>query len=173
MILFWLRPAGKPRQRPRRLEIQCWVGPDHHPAEKGSELDLLGEVSLASQRVSARSVLHSGQTERLGHLSLVVQLLSRVRLLVTPWTAGRQASLSFTILRSLLKLMSIESVMPSNHLVLCRPLLLPSIFPRIRVCFSRTWLSLYKVEMMITRLKPDPGGFLHLSSCKYFNQLLN
>ena len=64
----------------------------------------------------------------------VVQLLSRVRLFATPWTAARQASLSFTISRSLLKLMSVELVMPSNHLILCHPLLLlPSIFPRIRV----------------------------------------
>ena len=54
--------------------------------------------------------------------------------LLTPWTAARQASLSFTIFQSLLKLMSIESVMPSNHFVLCCPfLLLPSIFPSIRV----------------------------------------
>ena len=52
----------------------------------------------------------------------------------TPWTAARQASLSFTISQSLLKLMSFESVMPSNHLILCHPLLLlPSIFPSIRV----------------------------------------
>ena len=59
-----------------------------------------------------------------------VQLLSRVQLFVTPWTAVRQASLSITNSRSLLKLMSIELVMPSNHLILCRPLLLPpSIFP--------------------------------------------
>ena len=66
-----------------------------------------------------------------------VQLLSRVQLFVTPWTAARQASLSFTIPQSLLKLMSTESVMPSNHLILCRPLLLlPSIFPSIRV-FSK------------------------------------
>ena len=57
-------------------------------------------------------------------------LLSRVRLFVTPWTAARQASLSITNSRSLLRLTSIESVMPSNHLILCRPLLLqPSIFP--------------------------------------------
>ena len=66
-----------------------------------------------------------------------VQLLSRVRLFVTPWTAARQASLSITNSQSLLKLMSIESVMPSNHLILCRPLLLlPSVFPSIRV-FSK------------------------------------
>ena len=57
-------------------------------------------------------------------------VLSRVRLFATPWTAARQAFLSFTISQSLLKLMSIESVMPSNHLILCHPLLLsPSIFP--------------------------------------------
>ena len=63
-----------------------------------------------------------------------VQLLSRVRLFVTPWTAARQASLSITNFRSLLKLMSVESMMPSSHLILCCPLLLlPSIFPSIRV----------------------------------------
>jgi len=63
-----------------------------------------------------------------------VQLLSRVRLFVTPWTTARQVSLSFTISQSLLKLMSIESTMPSNHLILCHPFLfLPSIFPSNRV----------------------------------------
>ena len=57
-------------------------------------------------------------------------LLSHVHVFATPWTAARQASLSITNSQSLLKLMSIESVMPSNHLILCRPLrLLPSIFP--------------------------------------------
>ena len=63
-----------------------------------------------------------------------VQSLSRVRLFVTPWTAPCQASLYITNFWSLLKLMSIESVMPSNHLIFCRPLIfLPSIFPSIRV----------------------------------------
>ena len=62
----------------------------------------------------------------------VVLSLSHVQLFVTPWTAAHQASLSFTISQSLLKLMSIESMMPSNHLILChRLLLLPSIFPSI------------------------------------------
>ena len=78
----------------------------------------------------------SDMTERLTYffLIVVVQLLSCVWLSVTPWTAARQASLSFSISQSLLKLMSIESVMPSNHLVLCHPLLLlPSIFPSIGV----------------------------------------
>ena len=65
-----------------------------------------------------------------------VQSLSRVQLFATPWTAARQASLSMTNCWSLLKFKSIELVMPSNHLILCRPLLLPSIFPSIRA-FSK------------------------------------
>ena len=71
------------------------------------------------------------------------QLLSCVRLFATPWTAERQASLSITNSRSLLKFMSIESVMPSNYLILCRPLLiLPSIFPSIRVFSSKSVLCI-------------------------------
>ena len=67
-------------------------------------------------------------------LLFIVQLLSCAQLFANPWTITHQASLSFTISQSLLKLMSIESVMPSIHLILCRPLLLlPSIFPSIRV----------------------------------------
>ena len=67
-------------------------------------------------------------------LLFVIQLLSCVHLAVTPWIATRQDSLSITISQSFLKPMSIESVMPSNHLILCRPLLLlPSIFPSTRV----------------------------------------
>ena len=70
----------------------------------------------------------------LSSVSSVTQSLSRVRLSVTPWTAARQASVSITNFLSLFKLISIESVMPSNHLILCCPLLLlPSIFPNIRV----------------------------------------
>ena len=72
-----------------------------------------------------------------------VQLLSRVRLLATPWTAARQASLSTTNSRSPPKRMSIESVMPSNHLILCCPLLLlPSIFPSIRVFSNESGLHI-------------------------------
>ena len=71
---------------------------------------------------------------RQNHQFRSVQSLSHVRLFVTPWTSACQASLFITNFRSLLKLMSIESVMPSNHLILCCPLLLlPSIFPYIRV----------------------------------------
>ena len=70
---------------------------------------------------------------------IVVQSLNCIQLFATPWTAACQASLSFTTSRSLLKLMLSRSVMPSNHLVLCHPLLLlPSIFPSIRVFFNES-----------------------------------
>ena len=72
-----------------------------------------------------------------------VQSLSHVRLIVTPWTAAHQASLSITNSRNPPKPMSIESVMPSNHLILCRPLLLlPSIFPSITVFSNESALSI-------------------------------
>ena len=71
-----------------------------------------------------------------------VQSLSHVRLFVTPWTSAHQASLSITNSQSLLKLMSIESVIPSNHLILCCPLLfLPSTFPSIRVFSNELFAS--------------------------------
>ena len=71
-----------------------------------------------------------------------VQLLSCVQLFATPWTAARQASLSIINSQSPPKPMSIESVMPSNHLILCRPLLLPSIFPSIRVFSTESALHI-------------------------------
>ena len=71
-----------------------------------------------------------------------VQLLSCVWLFVTPWTAAHQASLSITNSQSLPKPMSIESVMPSNHLILCRPLLLPSTFPSIRIFSNESALHI-------------------------------
>ena len=75
--------------------------------------------------------------------SFIVQSLSPVRLLVTPWTAALQASQSITNSQNLLKPMSIELVMPSNHLILCRPLLLPpSIFSSLRVFSSESALRI-------------------------------
>ena len=74
---------------------------------------------------------------------VVVQSPSRVRLFATPWTAARQASLSITISLSFLKLMPTESVIPSNHLILCHPFfLLPSIFPSIRVFSNESVLRI-------------------------------
>ena len=72
----------------------------------------------------------------------VVQSLSHGRLFVTTWTAARQGSLSSTVSWSLLKFMSIDSVMLSNHLILCHPLLLPSIFSRIRVFSNESYLCI-------------------------------
>ena len=68
--------------------------------------------------------------------------VSHVRVFATPWPTARQASLSFTVSRSLLKLMSIESMIPSNCLILCHPLLLPSIFPSIRVFSNESGLHI-------------------------------
>ena len=92
-----------------------------------------------------------------------VQSLSRVRLFATPWTAARQASLSITNSRSLLKFMSIESVMPSNHLVLCHPLLfLPSIFLSISVFSYESvlhirWPEYWSFILSISPSNEHPG----------------
>ena len=86
----------------------------------------------------------------------VVQLLIHVQLFVTPWTAACQASLPFTISQSLFKLMSIELMMPSNHLILCHPLLLlPSIMPSIRVFSNESalcirWLKYWSFSLSIS-----------------------
>ena len=89
--------------------------------------------SLGRQETSWREMMVRGAQHYSMPLSSV-QSLSRVRLFATPWIATRKASLSITNSLSLPKLMSINSVMPSNHLILCCPLLLlPSIFPSIRV----------------------------------------
>ena len=74
---------------------------------------------------------------------------------MTPWTAARQAFLSFTFSQSLLKLMSIKSVMPYNHLILCHPLLLPSVFPSIRVSSNESvryvrWLKYWSFSFSIS-----------------------
>ena len=79
----------------------------------------------------------------LSDVSVVVQSLSCVQVCATSWAAADLASLSFTASRSLLKLMSIESLMPSNHLILCHPLLLlPSVLPSIRVFSSELALHI-------------------------------
>ena len=85
---------------------------------------------------------------------VVVQLLSRVWLFAAPRTAIHQASLSFTISQSLLKLMSLESMMPSNHLILCRPLLLlPPIFPSISLISSESALHIMWTKYLEVQLQ--------------------
>ena len=94
---------------------------------------------------------------------VLVQLLSCVQLFVTPWIAARQASLSITNSWRLLKLMSMESVMSSNHLIICHPLLLlPSIFPSVRVFSSESalcvrWPKYWSFSFSIIPSKEHPG----------------
>ena len=88
-------------------------------------------------------IMHKIRSTKYIPLWCPVQSLSHVWLFVTPWTAAHQASLSITNSHSLLKLMSIESVMPSNHLILCHPLLLlPSVFLSIRVFSNESVLCI-------------------------------
>ena len=95
--------------------------------------------------------------------SVSVQSLSRVQLFMTPWTTAHQASLSITNSWSLLKFISIESVMPSNHLILCRPLLLlPSIFPSIRVFSNESvlrirWPKYWSFSFNVSPSSEHPG----------------
>ena len=122
-----------------------------------------GLQSIGSQRVRHNSnwacnlLLHWG-SEFLPFSSVLtiqfssVQSLTHVRLFVTPWTAARQASLSITSSQSLLKLMSIELVMPSNHLILCGPLfLLPSILSSIRVFSNELVLHINRLQIFICK----------------------
>ena len=107
-------------------------------------------------------------TKRLSHTSLIsisqsVQSLSRVRLFVTPWISAHQASLSITNSRSLLKLMPIELVMPSSHLILCCPLLLlPSIPPSLKVFSNEStlrmrWPKHWSFSFSISPSNEHPG----------------
>ena len=95
----------------------------------------------------------------------IVQLLSRVQLFVITWTAARQTSLSITVSWSLLKCMSMESVMPSNHLILCRSLLLSSIFPSIRFFFqwvdSSHHFSSVQFSRSVVSYSVRPHGLQH------------
>ena len=99
------------------------------------------------------------ESQRVGHDFSSVQLLSSVLLFATPWTAARQASLSIPNARSLLKLMSIKSVMSSNHLMLCRPLLLLSpIIPSIRVISNESALHIRWPKCWSFRFSISPSN---------------
>ena len=95
------------------------------------------------REASSHSLLHCNTHQDIRSICCCSVSHSGVSDSVIPWTAARQASLSFTISWSLIKLMSIESVMPSNHLILCHPLfLLPSIFPSIRIFSNESALCI-------------------------------
>ena len=138
-VSYSLRPQGLSvaSQTPLSMEFsrqEYWSGLPFPSPEDLWDPDIKPRTPACRQILYLHHVSHQGSPiEKV----VVVQSLSRVQVFATPWPAARQASLSFTIPRSLLKLMSIESVMPSDHLILCHPhLLLPSIFPRIRVFLS-------------------------------------
>ena len=129
-------PAGKQRSSSLlnpRLSLVQWPGIVH--GAKGKFIFISEHINTSLVNVYLNmSISLQKIFNKFDHS---VQSLSRVWLFATPWTEARQASLSITNSQSLLKLMSIESVMPSSHLILCRPLLLlPLIFPSIRV-FSK------------------------------------
>ena len=134
---------------------RMWAAPSNEMLKLMRILWNLGHIVFSREVRSGKLLAHMKQVVPLepysqGSISRLekvqfssVQSLSRVRLFVTPWTAACQASLSITNSQSLLKLMPIESVMPSNHLILCHPLLLPpSIFPSIRVFSSESDLHI-------------------------------
>ena len=132
-------------------------------AESEKELkSLLMKVREESRKVGLKLNIQKTKIMASCLISLV-QSLSRVRLFATPWITARQASLPITNSRSSLKLMSIESVMPSNHLILCRPLLLlPPIPPNIRVFFSEStlhmrWPKYWSFSFSIIPSKEIPG----------------
>ena len=99
-------------------------------------------ISIYSSNIFLKKSEHSAGVNKYIIMVQFVQLLSRVWLFATPWTAAGQASLSITNSQSLLRLMSIKSVMPCSHLILCHPLLLPSIFPSINVFSSESVLHI-------------------------------
>ena len=160
-ILWWVAIPFSRGSSPRRDQIWAYPhfrqilyhlshqGSSHHPlfgflSHSGDNRVLSADLSGLHNRFSLVIYLYimpivclcqyQPPTVSTKALDCCCQWLSHVSLFVTPWTAGHQASLSFTISRSLLELMSIESMMPFNHLVLCHPLLfLPSIFPSVRV----------------------------------------
>ena len=127
------------------------------------------QYSAVSQVLGATCIWRCGGCGHIRHTLRIqykfssVQLLSRVRLFETPWTIARQASLSITNSQSLPKLMFIESVMPSNHLILCPPLLLlPSIFPSFRVFSNESalrirWPKYWSFTFRISTSNEHPG----------------
>ena len=115
------------------------------------------QAPLSTRRTTVP--LPSSNTIHLQTIVAAVQPLSCVRLFVTPWTKACQVSLSFTISRNVSKLISIESVMPFNHLILCHPLLLlPSIFPSIRVYSTELALPIRRTKFWSFSFSISPSN---------------
>ena len=113
--------------------------------------------------MNTKEVLHARAFANIVQIFSSVQLLSRVRLFATPWTATHQASLSITNSWNPTKPMSFESVMPSSHLILCRPLLLlPSVFPGIGVFSNESalhirWPKYWEFQLQLSPSNEHPG----------------
>ena len=128
----WNKKMLAPRKKSCDKPRQCIQKQRHHFADKGH---IIKTTFFSGSHVWMWELDHEE--------GCIVQSFSRVHLFLTPWIAAHQPSLSFAISWSLLKLMSIEPVMPSNHLILCHPLLLlPSIFPSIRVFSNESALHI-------------------------------
>ena len=160
----------KEKNRSLRMSMTAYSLKAVTPSEdKGFQMRDGGGVHLRHLRSCSIHCLHQNSVD--SHLPdsetsyqfSSVQSLSHVWLFVTPWTATHQASLSITNSRSLLKLMSIESVIPSNHLILCGPLLLlPLIFPSIRVFSNESvlhirWPEYWSFSFSISPSNEHPG----------------
>ena len=167
---------GESKPKHRKSEAKDIPGPQNqeNKERKLSHLSLLWTPPLLGQTLilsweqmipgTHTSNPHNVRSKYLTALNASsVQSLSRVRLFVTPWIAARQASLSITSSRSPPKLIFIESVMPSSHLILCRPLLLlPSIFPSIRVFSNESalcirWPKYWSFSLSISPSSEHPG----------------
>ena len=140
------------------LAVTSWGYPSLRWA--GNERSPTPTPALQLEKAAATEVPPQPNINK--YISSVLSL-SRVRLFATPWTAACQASLSITNSRSLLKLMSIELVMPSNHLIICRPLLLPpSIFPDIKVFSNESalrirWPKYWSFSFSVSPSNEHPG----------------
>ena len=129
--MFWCRRNSGPQY------LHFWWAPGQHQTQHHASTKRVGSLTRFSVQLLTPASKNSPQSV------LDVQVLSYVWLFLTTWTAAHQASPSFTISRSLLKLMSVESVMSFHYLILCLPpLLLPSIFPRIGVFFNELALCI-------------------------------
>ena len=153
MLKLKLQYFGHMMQRTDSLEKTLMLG----KIEGGRRI-----ISLKDTKIFNIHTIYIASLYPLVHFSSV-QSLSRVQLFAAPWTAAHQASLSITNSQSLLKLMSIESVMPSNHLILCRPLLLlPSGFLSIRVFSNESvlpirWPKYWSFSFNISPTNEHPG----------------
>ena len=135
--------------------------------QAGSKWDIQHSNNRSSKNNREKGKFNNGD-----YVVVVVQLLNHGQLFAIPWTAGRQGSLCFTLSLSLLKLMSIVSVMPSNNLILCCPLLLlPAIFPSIRVFSNESLLRIrwpkywsFSFSIILDRFPLGLTGLISLQS---------